>query len=81
MQPGQAICLDQAVLSTGQAVNPQVLLRPFQIGTRHIHRGGATCAPQPGMYAGGAGVGKQVEEVFAFAHLTQHTASDAVIEE
>ena len=33
------------------------------------------------MHGGAAGIREQVEEIFAFAHLTEHTTGDAVIEE
>ena len=33
------------------------------------------------MNAGAAGIGEQVQEVFALAHLAQHAAGDTVIEE
>ena len=33
------------------------------------------------MDAGAAGIGEQVEEILAFAHLAKHTAGDPVVEE
>ena len=38
-------------------------------------------AAETGMNAGAAGIGKEVEEIFAFAHLAKHTPRDAVVEE
>src|SRR5476651_2544989 len=77
----QAIRLNQAMLTTGQAVNAQVFLRPLQISTGHIYGGSAACAAQTRMDTGGAGVSKQVKEVFTVTHLAQHFTRDAVIEE
>ena len=69
------------MLTAGQPVQTQVALRPLQIGARHVDRGGAARAAQPGVHAGAAGIGEEVEEIFILAHFAEHLARDAVVEE
>src|SRR5471030_18958 len=77
----EAVGLYQAMLTPCQIVNPQVFLSPLEISTGHIDGGSTACATQSCVNTGGTGIGKQVEEVFTFAHFPKHLASNAVIEE
>lgn len=57
-QPLHAIGLYVTMLSAGVAVERHVAARPFHIGMRHVHAGGARCAARGGVDAGAGGVSK-----------------------
>ena len=81
VQPRQTVGLYVAVLCTDKAIQCHVSPRPVEIGGGHVYRGGRGRTATRGIDRGGAGLGKQVQEVSVTGELGQQAARDAVVEE
>lgn len=69
-EPFQGIGLDELMRAAIEAVQHEIAVRPVAVGSGQVDAGGRRGATGCGVDTDAAGIGKQIQEVFAFDPFT-----------